>query len=82
MDDFDAEEPFDDDLLIDDFDDGKPVFDKDFLDEDLLDDSFDDSLNDEYDEDYLNQEGFYIEENGFSEETDIYGSDDSFDYED
>ena len=88
LDEFDDDDSFEDESFDDDlFDEDevekeRPVFDETFMDEDMLeDDPFDDSI-DEYDEDYLNDEGFYIEKNDLSEETNIYGYEESFDFED
>ncbi len=95
LDDYDDEESLEDDedSLDDDVDalfeeddyelGDHPGIDESFLDEDLLDDPYeDDSITDEYDEEYLNEEGFYIEKQDLAEETPLYKEDESFDFDD
>ncbi len=84
IEDFDAEESLDEDFLDnEDYESGqRPLIDESFLDEDLLDDSYEDNISDEYDEDYLNEEGFYIEKRDEPEESSIYETDDLFDLKD
>ncbi len=84
LDELENEDSFDDEELFDEIEiqEDRPVYDEAFMDEDLLEDPFDDSITDEYDEGNLNEEGFHIEKNDFAEETNIYGIEESFDFED
>ena len=68
---YDEDESLLDDFLDDDYEEGRPVFDEAFLDEDLLEDEYDESISDEYDEEHLNEEGFHYDEDS---EDDLFNS--------
>ncbi|MBL7006010.1 MAG: hypothetical protein ISR78_02890 [Spirochaetia bacterium] len=80
MDTIDSEDPLMDEYLDDDFEETRPVYDEDFMEEDLLEDEFVESISDEYDEDSLNDEGFYIE--GIDHDEDSFSSTNGFDLDD